>query len=1828
MKCVRKSLCRRLISGISAFVMALTMMTFALPQSVFAAKTDDIGSINVKFNWVHTGVPETGEAHNLGGGEVVIEYFTGEHTWGNKPVTKQAATFGYNQSSIDIDLRNGYDYITVDVDNRTLGYLDDVTKIDDSHYEITMTYGSKQYTAKQSWIDTTSTVTVPETTFDIEMLDCGRGWRSIMLDEFVRWDEEDAAKVKQMLSTFVVRKTVPAHNKNEETTVVWNLPAYYCGQVTSSIMYKVVQDDVPNYYTKSPSIIKNPTKEKTDWDFVNINTKSTTDLPVKKIWLDEGYENKRPSSVTVGIYNKNNMNTPVKTITMSSADATDAHTWQKNVTLPMIDANSELIEYRLKENKLPNYKTTYDASAKEGYYIDFDKYEMFESGFGVNVVRTDEHGNQVIYSPNSHHIGELMEGENVDESTNHGDTTFTGVVKLYNDMLYQGTASYSGAREWSRASAHFYYDGKDIIETRHPFEQGDGALYEYRLSENSDERLVFVMNTQSWGDYYGFKIKEISPIGNEDTIVNRYINVPIDIPFEKQWDDAGHEDKRPASIEFDLYRNGEKIKSKTVTASNNWKGSFNGEMKYDDNGKAYAYVVREGKAIAKDGNVYKTTYTKPDEPYFNALEIKFKDFRDSELADNNAFPEIYFSDENGWWQLQHHSLTTHYIDGLTVQVPATNFILKSNSPADSFIVQAEYIKPIHLDENLQSLYANYEQNRWTNPKPSPYHQCYYSTTPDDLPLMKYQNSYNSYGNRGYYWKFELEDGYAVSEGEKTVATNKYETIDFPVNKYWNVKDVSTIPVSEVEFELVNAKNPDKVIRTLKVTNQNKQSAPSAYIDGEVWTGTFEGLPKYNSDGTLAVYQVREKSQINGFIADTVNAPIVGTSPYAGAWITLETDTEMSRIPYIYIRSAGGEIQYQDINVSDISNCKFFVPYNYGTNFDFCLFQSHDDANLKVTSYELTTEMPDRDKMNNIYFYKFNSQTPSEEYLIADSLTYIVDGNKIYRNKKDISYSNKAYFDYLGEYNTEEEIKNKVSDTYYVYDLIVENGLVKLDTSKYAKKGSSVGYDYYLIDGKSIPTGSEKFSLQPYGNEENNISKLAATDAKIPVHSVINIPKKVELKVNKVWDYSKANKTNRNIGAVTFQVVNKKNPDVPIALTLNNGQNISGANIKANTFALINPYLIDKMKAVKNGMAFTFTKTPDDYVNVPWNSIYSVTGQSIPITSMKAGATYFLDNLIGDMLYNLPYMNNDGTRAEYLIKELSVVYMDNAESYDAIQKDLADTVTETNNGATVTKNISNTTPTETYIELTKEWEIVKTAISTDNIGGAVFEIYNKKDLNTPLTFYCLNQNINEQIQCSSVMLINPYFVDKSLHSAENGQIVEYTKTPQDFKDALWNSQYVYNVPKSNSAQEIKTFLTDLDANPVVEQPYRGYVPTLQVNSSVKNVVPVPSLNVDGTKAEYVIKEKMLVDMQGNQINNTDFLLLVTSEQTTKQEDIEIRKVALKNTDDTTIDLSFTKVWAGDSDFKARPAKLTFKAYNKKDTEFKNPVQSIEVNTTNDTRKVYTFTGLPKYNDDSTLAEYVVREDAVSKYTTSYSADGLTVTNTRKYGKILLVKDNEGSKIAGTQFGIYSNSTCTNLVSTITTDGQGVARSGKLEYGTYYVKETKAIDGYTIKRTVYKATINSNGICYITKANNTSTNSFNENLTGVVAIENKQNRLEISKVDASDEHTLEGAVLALYNSSGEEIERWTTTNEKKVFKGLSYGNYTIKELKAPKGYNTAEDIKVTITEDTETLSVKMYDSKGIEMPETGGAGRTGVYVISLILLLAGTIYLVHTKKAEKE
>ncbi len=52
------------------------------------------------------------------------------------------------------------------------------------------------------------------------------------------------------------------------------------------------------------------------------------------------------------------------------------------------------------------------------------------------------------------------------------------------------------------------------------------------------------------------------------------------------------------------------------------------------------------------------------------------------------------------------------------------------------------------------------------------------------------------------------------------------------------------------------------------------------------------------------------------------------------------------------------------------------------------------------------------------------------------------------------------------------------------------------------------------------------------------------------------------------------------------------------------------------------------------------------------------------------------------------------------------------------------------------------------------------------------------------------------------------------------------------------------------------------------------------------------------------------------------------------------------------------------------------------------------------------------------------------------------------------------LAGAVYGIYSDSSCTNLVDTMTTDASGYAKSSALSAGAYYVKETAASSGYAL------------------------------------------------------------------------------------------------------------------------------------------------------------------------
>ena len=75
----------------------------------------------------------------------------------------------------------------------------------------------------------------------------------------------------------------------------------------------------------------------------------------------------------------------------------------------------------------------------------------------------------------------------------------------------------------------------------------------------------------------------------------------------------------------------------------------------------------------------------------------------------------------------------------------------------------------------------------------------------------------------------------------------------------------------------------------------------------------------------------------------------------------------------------------------------------------------------------------------------------------------------------------------------------------------------------------------------------------------------------------------------------------------------------------------------------------------------------------------------------------------------------------------------------------------------------------------------------------------------------------------------------------------------------------------------------------------------------------------------------------------------------------------------------------------------------------------------------------------------------------------------YGEIVKTDESSGVKLKGAVYGIYSDSGCTNKVDTMTTDGNGYAKSKALVAGTYYVKEITAPKGYVLSGKVHTLTV---------------------------------------------------------------------------------------------------------------------------------------------------------------
>ncbi len=214
-------------------------------------------------------------------------------------------------------------------------------------------------------------------------------------------------------------------------------------------------------------------------------------------------------------------------------------------------------------------------------------------------------------------------------------------------------------------------------------------------------------------------------------------------------------------------------------------------------------------------------------------------------------------------------------------------------------------------------------------------------------------------------------------------------------------------------------------------------------------------------------------------------------------------------------------------------------------------------------------------------------------------------------------------------------------------------------------------------------------------------------------------------------------------------------------------------------------------------------------------------------------------------------------------------------------------------------------------------------------------------------------------------------------------------------------------------------------------------------------------------------------------------------------------------------------------------------------------------------------------------------------TLYSADGKTVLSTAStdvaydlneiaLGYLMVYKQSSDSEfeeahsVEGAEYTVFSDSNCTKVVNIYGTDTEAIMiigennSSNKVELlpGTYYVKETKAAEGYELDETIYTITV--------PEYDTVTVNSKDVPQSGYITVTK-------SSTDESylELHSVAGAVYTVYKDEQLTHSVGTLTiSEDGVSNtmSLNIGAYYIKETTPAPGYLLDETVyTVTVTDD---------------------------------------------------
>ena len=276
-------------------------------------------------------------------------------------------------------------------------------------------------------------------------------------------------------------------------------------------------------------------------------------------------------------------------------------------------------------------------------------------------------------------------------------------------------------------------------------------------------------------------------------------------------------------------------------------------------------------------------------------------------------------------------------------------------------------------------------------------------------------------------------------------------------------------------------------------------------------------------------------------------------------------------------------------------------------------------------------------------------------------------------------------------------------------------------------------------------------------------------------------------------------------------------------------------------------------------------------------------------------------------------------------------------------------------------------------------------------------------------------------------------------------------------------------------------------------------------------------------------------------------------------------------------------------------------------------------------------------DIPYGKYIVKEiaaptgyilsDEQYPVTISENGDVIEITAENKAITISISKaDIYGNELEGASMQLIDENG--EVVDEWTSDGENHIITN-IPAGSYTLKEVAAPDGYIIATDII-FTIDEYGNVTIDDVE-----AIAETEDGIPCVTMIDNTtiVKISKQDMTTGTELAGAKLQVIDKDGNVIEEWVSTNEPHYIEAklIAGESYTLREITAPDGYNTAEDIELTVNADGSVTEVVMKDSKIITTTPTVPTGDAGNSPLGYILLFIGLVIvnvLLFTRKKKEE